>query len=173
MQAEDLIKIIMNPTRLRIVQYLMINPSGTVKQIQNELKDVPTASLYRHVKILEKANLILVVQENRVRGAVEKVYELNKKNPMGDADPNELGPQLINSGLFRLIDSFTRYFARNDADPQKDFLFLSTSTLLLTDDEFKEFTAKLGEAFNSVIQNKAGEGRKVRRFTIISSPEEQ
>lgn len=43
-------------------------------------------------------------------------------------------------------------------------LSLSTSTLLLTDEEFMEMTAKIGAVFNDYIYNKPEEGRKIRRF---------
>lgn len=55
----------------------------------------------------------------------------------------------------------------------KDMLSLSTSTLLLTDEEFMEMTAKIGAVFNDYIYNKPEEGRKTRRFTLISSPCEE
>ncbi len=174
MSGDDVMQLIMNPTRLRIIQYLMIHQSATTTQIRSDLEDVSKASIYRQMKLLEDANLLCVAQENRVRGAVEKVYELNKENPLGDgADPLRAGLQLIDSGLLSLMSEFNRYFAKADADPVGDLLFLSTSTLLLSDAEFKEFSAKLGEVFNQVIHNKPGEGRKVRRITFISSPSEE
>ena len=34
-------------------------------------------------------------------------------------------------------------------------------------------TAKIGAVFNDYIYNKPEEGRKIRRFTLISSPSEE
>jgi hypothetical protein len=174
MQAEDFTKLIMNPTRMRIIQYFILHENATTTQLRGELEDVPKASLYRQMKMLEVANIIRVVKENRVRGSMEKVYELNKENPIAGKDGNSLkeGLQIINNSLLSLMGDFNRYVAKTDADPVKDLLFLSTSTLLLTDDEFKEFTGKIGEAINQVIQNKASKDRKIRRITFISSPSE-
>mgnify|MGYP001587574973 CR=1 FL=1 len=174
MQGEDITKLIMNPTRMRIIQYFMLHENATTSQVRGELEDVPKASLYRQMKILEEANLLRVIKENRVRGAVEKVYELNKENPMGDkGDSMKDGLQIINSSLLSLMGEFNRYFTKDVADPVKDLLFLSTSTLLLSDEEFKGFTEKLGEVFNEVIQNKASKDRKIRRITFMSSPIEE
>lgn len=174
MQGEDITKLIMNPTRMRIIQYFMLHENATTTQMRGELEDVPKATLYRQMKILEDANLIRVIEENRVRGAVEKVYELNKENPMGDKESSmKDAVQIINSSLLSLMGEFTRYFVQENADPIKDLLFLTTSTLLLSDEEFKEFTGKIGEAFNQVIQNKASKERKIRRITFISSPSEE
>jgi predicted transcriptional regulator len=174
MQGDEITKLIMNPTRMRIIQYFMLHENATTTQIRGELDDVPKASLYRQMKILEDANLICVIKENRVRGAVEKVYELNKENPIGGkVNFQEEGLQIISSSLISLMSEFNRYFTKENVDPVKDLLFLTTSTLLLSDEEFKEFAGKIGEAFNEVIQNKASTDRKIRRITLISSPSEE
>jgi DNA-binding transcriptional ArsR family regulator len=174
MQGEEITRLIMNPTRMRIIQYFMLHENATTTQIRHELEDVPKASLYRQMKMLEDANLIRVIKENRVRGAVEKVYELNKENPMGGTENSMKDAlQIINSSLLSLMGEFNRYFTKADMDPVKDLLFLSTSTLLLSDEEFKKFTGEIGEVFNHVIQNKAGKDRKIRRITLISSPNEE
>lgn len=174
MNGDEFTKLIMNPIRMRIIQYFMLHENATTKQIRSELEDVPKASLYRQMKILEDANLICVIKENRVRGAVEKVYVLNKENPMGGGvNSQEQVLQIINSSLISLMGGFNRYFAKADSDPVKDLLFLGTSTLLLSDEELKEFTGKIGEVINQVIQNQAGKERKVRRITFISSPGEE
>lgn len=81
-------EVVMNPVRQRIIQFLMVNERGTVKEIKEVLDDIPTPSLYRHVKILAENEIIVVAEENRVRGTVENIYELN---PMGIAVEDEDG----------------------------------------------------------------------------------
>ena len=75
----DIIEIVMNPARQRIFQYLLVNETGTVKEMRKALPDIPSASLYRHVKILLDNGILTVVEENRIRGTVESVYKLNKR----------------------------------------------------------------------------------------------
>lgn len=48
----EIAEVFMNPVRQRIIQYLLVHKKGTVKEIKKELPDVPSASLYRHIKIL-------------------------------------------------------------------------------------------------------------------------
>ena len=45
----DIVEIVMNPARQRIFQYLLVNETGTVKEMRKALPDIPSASLYRHV----------------------------------------------------------------------------------------------------------------------------
>lgn len=169
---KDMISIIMNPTRLRIIQYLLLHNTATAGDMKEELTDIPPASLYRHIKRLEEAECIQIIQENRIRGAVEKVYQLVPQKQMEGPPDNDTLSQIISSSLLSIMTSFQTYLAGEQCDFIKDQLFLSTSTLLLSDEEFVGFQKILGEAINTFLANKPGAGRRARRFTFISSPGE-
>lgn len=172
MNSKDFIKLMMNPVRQRIIQYLILHEKGTPKEIQESLNDIPTASLYRHIRALYEGGCLDVTEEKKVRGTVEKTYTLVKQ-PLGDTpDPKDL-PSMFELPLMSLIMSFQRYFKRENADAMKDMLSLSTSTLMLSDEEFIEFSGKIGEIFNQYVENAPADGRKARRLTIISSPCEE
>ena len=92
----EMAEIVMNPVRQRIFQYLLIHETGTVKEIRKVLPVVPGASLYRHMKILTERNILTVVSENRIRGTVESVYQLNKSAlEMEDADGTSVQTALL------------------------------------------------------------------------------
>lgn len=74
----ELAEIAMNPARQRIFQYFLLHETGTVKEIRKALPDIPSASLYRHIKILADSSILMVVGENRICGTVESVYQLNE-----------------------------------------------------------------------------------------------
>ena len=74
----ELAEIAMNPARQRIFQYFLLHETGTVKEIRKALPDIPSASLYRHIKILADSSILMVVDENRIRGTVHSVYQLNE-----------------------------------------------------------------------------------------------
>ena len=74
----ELAEIVMNPVRQRIFQYFLLHDTGTVKEIRKALPDIPSASLYRHIKILADSSILMVVGENRIRGTVHSVYQLNE-----------------------------------------------------------------------------------------------
>ena len=74
----ELAEIAMNPARLRTFQYFLLHETGTVKEIRKALPDIPSASLYRHIKILADSSILMVVGENRICGTVESVYQLNE-----------------------------------------------------------------------------------------------
>ena len=64
-------EIVMNPVRQRVFQYFLLHEAGTVKELRKALPDIPSASLYRHIRILTDRSILTVVGENRIRGTVE------------------------------------------------------------------------------------------------------
>ena len=167
----NLMEVIMNPTRQRIIQYLVIHGQGSTGEMRREIQDIPPASLYRHVKLLLDAELLEVVKEERIRGVVERTYKLASKE--NDAIGSQDIGAIIQTGLLSLMSVFQEYFSRGDRDPVKDMLSFSTSTLMMTDEEFLSFLMKLNALFSEAIKNKPAGGRKPRRLTLISSPNEE
>lgn len=162
----ELTELVMNPVRQRIVQYLLIHKTGTVKEFREALPDVPGASLYRHVRLLAENGILMVVSENRIRGTVESVYALNSsvlETDGGDA-------AVVQATLLRLCASFARYFSGTHPDPKKDMLLLTVCTLTLTDEEFLEFLAEINETARKYMDTVPKEGSKTRQLTLISAP---
>ena len=162
----DIVEIVMNPARQRIFQYLLVNETGTVKEMRKALPDIPSASLYRHVKILLDNGILTVVEENRIRGTVESVYKLNKKT----LEQNDSTGLSVQASLLRLCGAFAKYFSEGDVNPVKDMLLLTACTLKLTDEEFAEFFSEINQVALKYMSIKPHEGSKTRQITLISSP---
>jgi len=162
----NMAEVIMNPVRQRIIQFLMVHDKGTVKEIKNKLSDVPTPSLYRHVKILAENSVIVVVEENRIRGTVECVYQLNP-SALTVEDEDGMSVQIA---LMSICTSFAKYFAGGNANPRKDMFMLTSGTLMLTDGEFENFLKEINELAMKYISREQTEGCRPRQITLISSP---
>ncbi len=162
----EIAEVVMNPVRQRIFQHFLLHETGTVKELKKALPDVPNASLYRHIKILADHSILVVVGENRIRGTVESVYQLNKD---ALAIEDEHG-NAVQMSLLGICASFARYFAEDDVDPKRDMLLLTNCTLLLTDEEFSGFLSEINEIALRYMKAEATAGSKTRRITLISSP---
>lgn len=163
----DIAEVVMNPVRQRIFQYFLLHETGTVKEVKNALPDVPSASLYRHMKILADNSILVVVGENRIRGTVESVYKLNK-DAMATEDENGNGVQMA---LLGLCASFAKYFSAGSADPKRDMLLFTNCTLMLTDEEFTGFLSEINEIGLKYMKAEPTADSKTRRITLISSPD--
>lgn len=117
----ELAEIVMNPARQRIFQFFLLHETGTVKELKKALPDIPSASLYRHIKILADCSILMVVDENRIRGTVESVYQLNKD---AMATEDETG-NVVQMSLLSICASFAKYFSTGNADPQKDMMLFT------------------------------------------------
>lgn len=165
----ELAEIVMNPVRQRIFQYFLLHETGTVKELRKALPDIPSASLYRHVKILADSSILMVVGENRIRGTVESVYRLNQD---AMATEDETG-NAVQMSLLSICASFAKYFSTGHAEPQKDMLLFTSCTLLLTDQEFSEYLSEINQVTVKYMKEESSEGSKMRRITLISAPTNQ
>ena len=160
----------MNSTRQRILQVIMTKKEATSGEIGEELPDIPRASLYRHIKVLLDAAVIVVVREAFKRGSIEKTYAMAQQMPYEDS--NEEYHSLIQSALMGLQGEFHRYFRGEDPDPQRDLLTVASASLVMSDEEMIDFLTAYGELIQKYMQNKPSEGRKVRKVTVVVSPNE-
>lgn len=166
--SDDINKLIANPINQRIAQYLILHKHGTVSDISKELSDIPRPSLYRHIKAMSNAGLLKVSEKKAVRGAVEKTYTLAEQ-PLGEPSNKDIS-LFIQKQILSIASSFAEYFKNENADPKKDYLSVSRCTLMLSDSELMEMYMRIGEVYNSYINNKPEEGRKPRSLAFISSP---
>ena len=162
----EIAEVFMNPVRQRIIQYLLVHDKGTVKEMKKELSDIPSASLYRHIKILNDHEFLIVVEENRIRGTVENVYQLNR----AALEVDDESGTAVQMSLLSLCAAFAKYFSGGHPDPRKDLLMLTSCTLTLTDEDFIKFLTELNEVATKYMAKPVTETSVSRQSTLVSSP---
>ena len=173
---ESIFKIVMHPVRIKIIQHLLVGENLTTSQISELFKDVPKVTLYRHLNILLKNNIIEVRKENRIRGTIEKVYGVvNKTLEKANMDIINSTPEenldFFFSFLLTLLNDFKNYVSQQDYDLVTDGLSFSKAILYLTDEEFLDFAKELTVVYGKVIDNKPATERKPRITSTIIIPE--
>lgn len=166
---KDLNQVLLNPIRMRIIQYLATHESVTAGELASIMTDVPRTTLYRHINTLVGSDILSVVGENRIRGTVEKVYSLNvsaisSENTTQNATRNAYG------FLMKIYADFERYFNNANANPGKDKLFLNNLVLLMSDEEYDEFLSDLQNLMVKHMEKEPSSKRKARSLSIISAP---
>ena len=167
---KDYMEACMNSTRQRILQTIMIKKEATPAEIGEALPDIPRSTLYRHIKVLLDAEVIAVVRETVKRGTKEMTYAIAAERPYGDK--NEDYDLMIQSALMGLQAEFHRYFQNEEADARKDLLTFASASVMMSDEEMNEFIMAYGALLGKYLENKPGEGRKLRKISFISSPGE-
>ena len=85
-------------------------------------------------------------------------------------EPEDAGIQMA---LLGISAAFAKYFSRGKANPRKDMYMMTSCTLTLTDDEFKDFLAELTEIATKYMSKPVTEKSVSRQISLVSSPVNQ
>jgi hypothetical protein len=160
-------ELLLHPVRLRIVKAFLGDRALTTGQLASELNDIPTGSLYRHVALLAHAEVLQVVAEQRVRGALERTYAL--RVAAAQLQPSELAsmtPADHAHGFMAFVASalsdFDRYVATNPTDLVQDGTGYRSAAAWLDDAELTEFIRDLLAVIRPRLAIRPGQGRRRR-----------
>jgi hypothetical protein len=167
--------LLLHPVRLRILQAFLGDRSLTTAQLQAELPDIPPASLYRHVAKLVSADILSIVDERRVRGALERTYALQTSR--ATVKPEDLANlsadehrRMFFTFLAGIIHDFDIYLERGDVDLIRDGVSYRLSGMWLTAAEARKLARDLNEILVPAAQNPPRRGRKRWYFGSIVLP---
>lgn len=163
--------IMLNPVRMRIIQTIAGNKTMTATEIYEKIIDVPRTTIYRHIKILLDNDILSVVSEQKIRGSLERTLAINtgeivKQNTLENASQSTF------SILMKKYIMFQKYFNNENNNTGEDRVFINSTILMTTDDEFDKFLLELRDLLIKYSFDYS-KGRKARDITIISAPEEK
>ncbi len=168
-------KLILHPVRMKIIQSLVNGRKLTVQQLTERIKDVPQATLYRHMNTLLEAEFIEVVQENQIRGTVEKVFALKEQKPEAQEEflnwSKEEHIELFFTFTTQLLGLYENYLNKGDVDLVKDGAGYRVANLHVTDEEYVELVQKIGALIQEASLNEPSSERKVKNLATIIIPE--
>jgi DNA-binding transcriptional ArsR family regulator len=177
MMSDSTIDLILHPVRLRILLTMGDNRL-TATQIARILPDVPQATLYRHINALADGGILQVVEENQVRGTVEKVYALPDASMI-----NLTEEEFVNASkddhmryftLFvaSLLGDYSRYLQHTDSiNMRQDGVGYHKLPIYMSDEELETFVRGLNELLQPISLNKPGGDRKRRMLATILMPD--
>lgn len=148
----------------------------TPLRLKDVLGDVPQATLYRHVNQLHEGGLLEVVDEQSVRGGVERTYGVVAEAvALGADDYHDASAEdhlrYFTTFLGTLIDAFGAYLDEGTGNFAADGVGYRQVPLWLTDDEFGEVTAALRDAVRPALDNAPTAERRRRLITTIVMPD--
>ncbi|MGG3449827.1 helix-turn-helix domain-containing protein [Domibacillus aminovorans] len=168
-------KLILHPVRMKIIQSLVNGRKLTVQQLTERIKDVPQATLYRHMNTLLEAEFIEVVQENQIRGTVEKVFALKEQKPEAQEEflnwSKEEHIELFFMFTTQLLGLYENYLNKGDVDLVKDGAGYRVANVHVTDEEYVELVQKIGALIQEASLNEPSSERKVKNLATIIIPE--
>jgi DNA-binding transcriptional ArsR family regulator len=166
---------LLHPVRLRIVQAFLGRGELTTAALRHYLSDVPTATLYRQITALLEADILEVVEERKVRGAVERTFVLRTANAnLGPDDAAAMTPEEHQRGFLTfvagLIGDFDRYLAQGDVDLARDLVGYRQYAAHLSDEEMREFIHDLRAVILPRLDQQPAPGRTRRLISHVLMP---
>jgi DNA-binding transcriptional ArsR family regulator len=167
--------LLLHPVRLRILRTFLDGHPATTAQLRERLPDIPPATMYRHVAALAAAGVLEVLDEKRVRGAVERTYRVSWRH-------TEIGPEAraamttedhrraFTAFIGGLLADFDHYLATEPPDPAADGVTYQQAAVWLTDAETAELVAEIHAAVLARIGRDPGDGRTRRMISLIGMP---
>ncbi|WP_430591843.1 helix-turn-helix domain-containing protein [Humidisolicoccus flavus] len=169
---------LLHPIRMRIIQSFLAHGTLTTNQLHVALADVPIATLYRHVNVLEQHRLIEVAEEQQIRGASEKTFRLAPEltNPSADELDALSDDALISTfTVFTsgLINDFSEYVHAGAPNLHADRVSFAQAGFWASNDELDEFGRDLMAALEKLLANSQAPGRRRRVLSTVIMPREQ
>lgn len=164
-----------HPIRMRVIVTL-VGRALTAQELLVALGDVAQATLYRHLKTLENAGLIVAVEERQAHSNVEKVYALASPETVLTAEDMQSATSEDHVSYFAvflgvLLHRFQSYVGREGSDFQRDGVGYRDVPLNLSDAELRDMVQSLNTALLPYLNLPDAPDRKRRIFSTILIPE--
>lgn len=163
-------EIVAHPVRLRIIQQLG-GRQLTTAQLRTALPDVSQPTLYRQVAILVEAGILAIVEERRVRGAVERTLALGER--MAHVDQEEMraaSDAQLRAGFLAFLGNLGQSFDQmlEGGDPEsREYLGFGMGALYVSADDLATIQAGLAELLAPYQTDQGDERRRVTLATVL------
>jgi len=169
--------LFLHPVRLRIITAISTHRM-TVKDITQAVSGVPLTTLYRNINALLEGGIIQVVEENQIRGTVERVYALTTIPSLTEEDLHGITKagceQAFTTYLSTLMSDARRYLDSKADDEEihliQDGVVVSKIELYLSQEENRVINKRIQKIIMEAGQNKPEHARKRYVFSYVVIP---
>lgn len=168
--------LILHPVRMRILLCMAGDRPMTAQQLQEQLPDVPQATLYRHLNTLASSGMLTIAEERRNRGTVERWYRLPEQG--ASITPEEAKTlsgdehlELFMKFASLLIAQYGKYIKREGADPAADKITYRQIVLQLSEEEHMRLLGGVRELLAEASRNEPSPERRSYIYTVAAIPD--
>lgn len=167
--------LIIHPVRLRILQVLS-EGRLTTQQLSQKLADVPTSSLYRHLKKLLDGGMVDVAETRLVKGVEEKTYRLLAQPHINADDAASMTKadhlRYFTAYLATVIQGFQNYLdASESVNMLADRAGYNEVHFYADNAELERLFTPFNADLLNLKKNTPGNGRRLRKLVVVNHPE--
>ena len=166
-----------HPIKCKLLLELYSAGKATAKQLAEIYNDIPQATLYRYLKRMTNDGILKVVEQNQVRGTMEKTYAVavELKSIGQELEGENAGNaymQMFMQYVFGFIKQFQEYCKNPDINISKDQSSFTLAPIYANDEELASAMAEYAKIIQRLYKNQPTPDRKLRTLGLIISPPE-
>ncbi|MDO5559625.1 MAG: helix-turn-helix domain-containing protein [Oscillospiraceae bacterium] len=165
---EKLLKVLTDPVSNRILQMIKVRGKMTISDIMSENVQVPRATVYRKIEKMLDAGAIYIADSHKVRGQTENFYAIKEMYIVPKTDKDSRA--VVTISLMQIVNQYERYFRNENADVNRDKLFLLNYAIPLTDDDFTSMTKEIFQIVEKYQNKETTSDAKLRSLYFLSAP---
>lgn len=166
---EKLLKVLTDPVSNHILQMIRVHKGMTISDILSKNTNVSRATVYRKVDKMLDVGALEIIDTRKVRGQTENVYGI-KEMYIANPETNEDSRIMVTSSLMQMIDQYNLYFQSENADVNRDKLFLLNYAILLSDRDFSAMMSEIFKIVDKYQRKKTTSDAKIRNLYLLSAP---
>jgi len=172
---EQMFSSLGDPINTKIIMEIQKKGQATATQLMIKYDEIPQATLYRHLKKMLSDGILKVIEENSIRGTVEKVYALGfdieediKKGL--EANDGGLYLQLATQYMLGVLREFQEYTDKDNINIVKDGSGFSVTPVYATVEELTEALLKINKIISRLETNSPDGKRQLHSLCLITTP---
>lgn len=166
---DELLKVLTDPVCNRILQMIRVRGKMTISDILSQHKEMPRATVYRKVDKMLETGAIYIAETNKVRGQTENVYAI-KNIYISNPETNDDAMKTVTISLMQILDLYDRYFQNENADVNRDKLFMLNYAISLSDKDFSEMMQSIIGIVDKYQHKANAPDANVRNLYFMSAP---
>jgi len=172
---EKMAKCFANPIQCKLLIEISNSERPTAKQLAETYSDIPHATLYRHLKKMTAEGILKVVEENQIRGTVERVYAVSPDisldaKKMMEENNGQAYMMMFTQFMMGLTKEFREYVSRPDINILQDGSGFTVAPVYVTTKELEAAIIEMGKIINPLVGNEKTPERDLHNIAIITTP---
>lgn len=164
------IDILLDPIANQIIQKLRINGSMTTNELLQSGIKTSRATLYRKLERMLEENIICIAETQFIMGQEEKKYKIKDIYITNQTD-NEERMKTVTMGLMNIAYQYEQYFQDENADVDRDKLFMMNYNIALSDTDYRLMLQEILSVIDRY-QSCKSDTAKNRNLYFLSAPGE-
>lgn len=166
----DKLSLLLDPVTNQIIQLLRGNGPMTAGELLEAEINVSRATLYRKIEKLVAEKIIDICDTKIVRGQTEKKYCI-RNIVITEQSNNAERLETVTIGLMNMLSQYINYFDNEDADVERDKLFMMNYSIALSDEDYSMLINDIVSLLDRY-QAKSSKETKLRSLHLMSVPTE-